>query len=75
MRLPTKTQSGIEATDSKLDYIRANYFQGLLTDSELLDAYRNLGYSEQGAKRAASWIMNTGEAYREQHKIDHPSLY
>ena len=75
MRLPTKTQSEIEATDSKLDYIRANYFQGLLTDSELLDAYRNLGYSEQGAKIAGAWLMSTCQEYRDQHKIDHPSLY
>jgi hypothetical protein len=75
MRVAPKTQSDMDAIDAKLDYIRASYFQKLLTDAELIDAYRNLGYSERGAKTAAAWLTSTPKEYRDQHRRDHSSLY
>ena len=70
-----KTQSQYDARRSSLDYIASCYFQNLLTDSQLVDAYKAQGYSDQGAKRAAYYVINTGDAYRTQFKAAHPSLY
>ena len=73
--MPNKTQRDMEATDSKLDYLRSSYFQGLLTDSELIDAFKTLGYGLHGAKIAANYLKDTGEEYRVQFKKEHPSFY
>ena len=75
MRVKDKTQATIDAYSEKLNYIRASYFQKLLTDSELIDAFKALGYGLHGAKIAANYLKNTGEEYRVQFKKDHPSFY
>ena len=75
MIIKPKNQGEVDRFNDRLDYIRAYYFQGMLTDSEVVDAFKALGYGTQGATKAAQYLKDTGTEWRADFKVRHPSLY
>jgi hypothetical protein len=75
MIIKPKTQGEVDRFNDKLDHIRAYYLQGLLTDSEVVDAFKALGYSTQGSAKAWQYLKDTGAEWRADFKARHPFLY
>ena len=75
MIIKPKTQGEVDRFNDKLDHIRAYYLQGLLTDSEVVDAFKALGYGTQGATKAWQYLKDTGAEWRAHFKARHLFLY